>query len=286
MTDVLDVVRQMQLAGERGLLATVVEVVGSTPSRVGGRMVVRPGGRIEGTVGGGALEHRVMALAEEVVAGRTPRLVRFDLEQDLGMGCGGHVTVFLEPIGLADRLYIFGAGHIGEHLCELGARCGFWVTVCDERDELRTPERFPRAARLSDAAAPDQLERLGLTGHAEDAYVVVVTHSHTSDFSLVAAILPLAPTYLGMVGSRRKRTRLEAQLREAGADEAAIHQIRCPAGIALGGPTPAEIAVSIVAELVAHRAQRTAQAEADAKTATVIDADAAASVVADRTDGS
>ena len=217
-------------------------------------MIIEPDGSIHGTVGGGALEHQVMQLAPEVLAARAPRLVHFDLSKDLGMGCGGHVSVFLEPLGVEERLLLFGAGHIGVHLCDMAARCDFAVTVCDDRDALRTPERFPKAVRLSPIGDLEALgQTLGVESGAADVRAVVVTHSHDLDFGLVTALLPLRPAFLGMVGSRRKRGKLDEHLLEKGFDEEAVGQVVCPIGLDIGGQSPAEIATSIVAQLVAHR---------------------------------
>ncbi|MFH2010609.1 MAG: XdhC/CoxI family protein [bacterium] len=257
-SDVFEKLVEIQRSGQRAVLATVVEAVGSTPREAGARMLVLPDGTTHGTVGGGALEHHVNGLAAEVLRMGEPRLVPLHLANDLGMSCGGRVTVFLEPIGAEDRLYLFGAGHIATHICEMAGRCGFSVIVCDDRAELLTSDRFPQAARLFPAAEPQRLEELELRAHAANAYVMVVTHTHELDFGLVRAVAPLRPAYLGMIGSRRKRSALDAYLGEAGFPEDVVRAIRCPAGLELGGSTPAEIAMSIVAQLVALRAERRA----------------------------
>ena len=263
MNDVFEQVAELTRTGGRGVLATVVEVRGSVPGAVGARMLVHPDGSIHGTVGGGALEHAVRERAPEILARGQARLERFDLGADLDMGCGGFVTVFMEPIGTVDRLFLFGAGHIAEHLCDMAARCGFLVVVCDERDELRTAERFPRATHLSPAGIAErlsELEEVGL-GDAERVYAMVVTHSHALDFALVAGLLPRNLAYLGCIGSRSKRAKLDAHLEAAGFTEEDRGRIRSPAGIKLGGRSPAEIAVSIVAELVQKRAARAKAAD-------------------------
>lgn len=257
MSDLFERLVEMRRTGARGVLATLVEVRGSVPQSAGARMIVHPDGNIEGTVGGGALEHKVRALAGEVLAAGQPRLEQFDLLRDLGMSCGGFSAVFLEPIGVADRLFLFGAGHVAEHLCDMAARCGFLVTVCDERDELRTPDRFPRAAALSPAGRGERLGELeaeGL-GRPEEVYAVVVTHSHRLDFGLVKGLLPRGLKFLAMVGSRTKRAQLDALLGKAGFGAEEIAKVRSPAGVPLGGRSPAEVAVSIVAQLVQVRAE-------------------------------
>ncbi len=258
MTEVLDELRRLREAGELGVLVVVVEALGSTPAKAGARMIVRPDGSTVGTVGGGALEHHAIALAPEVLAGGSARLVPLHLARDLGMSCGGRTTLFFEPLGADSRLFLFGAGHISMQLCDMAGRCGFSVVVCDDRDELRTPARFPRATQLFASARASSLDALGIREHLDHAYVVVVTHSHELDFALVRELAPMGPVYLGMIGSRRKRKKLDSFLDEAGIDAEARDRIRCPAGLDLGGSTPAEIALSITAELVSVRAGRAA----------------------------
>lgn len=258
MSDVFRELTRLRDAGERGVLVVVVESVGSTPAKAGARMIVRPDGTSFGTVGGGALEHHATRLAPEVLAAGTSRLVPLHLANDLGMTCGGRTTLFLEPFGAESRLYLFGAGHIALQLCEMAGRCGFSVVVCDDREELCTRERFPLAAQLFGSAETRRLGELGIRDHLDQAYVVAVTHSHEADFGLVRAIAPMRPAYLGMIGSKRKRRSLDTYLAEAGFSAELRDTVRCPAGLPLGGASPAEIALSITAELVSVRAARSA----------------------------
>jgi len=258
MSDVFGEVSRLRYAGERGVLVVVVESSGSTPAKAGARMIVRPDGTIFGTVGGGAMEHYAIGLAPEVLAAGSARLLPLHLADDLGMTCGGRATLFFEPFGAESRLYVFGAGHIAEQLCEMAGRCGFIVIVSDDRDELRTPARFPRAARLFDSVATDRLPDLGIRDCADQAYVVAVTHTHERDFEIVRAIAPLRPVYLGMIGSTRKRRGLDRFLTEAGVSQELQQTVRSPAGLKLGGGSPAEIGLSITAELVSVRSARTA----------------------------
>lgn len=253
MSDVFGELSRLRSAGERGVLVVVVESVGSSPAKAGARMVVRLDGTTFGTVGGGALEHYATGLAPEVLAAGSARLMPLHLANDLGMSCGGRATLFFEPFGTDSRLYVFGAGHIAVQLCEMAGRCGFNVVVCDDREELCTPARFPRAARLFASAETRRLGELRIRDHVSQAYVVVVTHSHDLDFGLVRAIAPMWPAYLGMIGSKRKRRTLDSYLAEAGFAQELRQAVRCPAGMDLGGDSPAEIALSITAELVSVR---------------------------------
>ncbi len=258
MSDVFREVARLRDAGERGVLVVVVESVGSTPAKAGARMIVRSDGTTFGTVGGGALEHHAIGLAPQVLADGVPRLLPLHLANDLAMSCGGQTTLFVEPFGAGSRLYLFGAGHIAVQVCEMAARCGFTVVVCDEREELCNPTRFPRAARLYGSTEAAGLEELGIRDHLDQAYVVVVTHTHERDFRLVRAIAPMGPVYMGMIGSKRKRRTLDKYLADAGLDPSLGEAVRCPAGLGLGGDSPAEIALDITAELVSVRSARSA----------------------------
>lgn len=264
MSDVFRELARLHDAGEPGVLVVVVEAVGSTPAKAGARMIVRNDGSLFGTVGGGALEHHATGLVPEVLAAGTSRLVPLHLANDLGMSCGGRTTLYLEPFGAESRLYIFGAGHIAMQLCDMAGRCGFTVVVCDGREDLCTRARFPRASQLFDSAQPDRLGELGIGEHLNRAYVVAATHSHELDFRVVRAIAPMEPVYLGMIGSNRKRSALDGYLTEAGLSTELRRAVRCPAGMALGGDSPAEIALSITAELVAARTARTEATNDDA----------------------
>ena len=253
MLDLLDPLAALRRSGGRAVMATVVEAQGSTPRKAGARLLLGADGSLMGTVGGGAVERHVIDHAQALLAGGEAVLVAIDLDADLGMCCGGRMTVFLEPLGGAAELLLCGAGHVGLEVCALASRCGFAVTVVDARDELRTPERFPGAARLLPDATADGLTALLRASGTATTFVVITTHSHALDHELAAAALPLGPRYLGVIGSQRKSAKLREHLRSRGADEAALGRLRCPMGLPLGGQTPAEIALSIVAELVAER---------------------------------
>jgi len=237
-------------------LATVVRTAGSAPRHQGARMLVRQDGTVAGTVGGGALELAVSQAAQEVIASGVPQLLSYKLKTDLGMTCGGAADVFVEPLLPGERLYLFGAGHIGLALAPLAARLGFSVTVIDERPELASPERFPQAAQLVHSFAPERWADLPI---GETSYCVVVSPGHKIDTEIVAALLRRNPCrYVGMIGSVRKRRAVEEALRQAGIPEERLAVLHTPIGEPIGAETPEEIAVSIAAELV--RARRSAPA--------------------------
>lgn len=234
------------------VLATVVDVTGSAPQVPGAKLVVLADGRAAGTVGGGAFERRVLEEARALAAGDGPvsRLVTLNLTRDLGMCCGGEMRVFLEKILGPERLVLFGGGHIGRALCQAAAAAGFEVTVVDEREEWAVPARFPAAREVVCEEPEAALARLRID---EATYCVVATHSHPLDQAVITALLATPARFLGMVGSRTKRGKFLARLQARGLPEETLARLRTPLGLEIGAVTPEEIAVSILAELVAVR---------------------------------
>jgi xanthine dehydrogenase accessory factor len=240
------------------VLATVIAFKGSTPRKPGAKMLVFPDGRTLGTVGGGALEHEVTERAREICASTVPVLFDRHLSHQLAMCCGGSVTVSLEPQTYAPRLLLFGAGHVAEALCQVASLAGFDVTIIDRRAELATPERFAAARRILVEEPLDVLDALEL--EADQTYVVVVTHDHALDQDIAAAVLKRPFRFLGVIGSTRKREMFRKRLSAQGYPDELLDRMRTPVGLEIEAETPAEIAVSVVAELIQVR--RTAPAAA------------------------
>jgi xanthine dehydrogenase accessory factor len=246
-------------AGAPAAVCTVVATKGSTPRKAGASMVVVDDGSdvgcIEGTIGGGAIEHLARKAALEVIATLTPRVLEVPLSSMLGMCCGGTMTLFIEALRMRPPCIVFGAGHVAVALCAVASRAGFAVTVVDPRDELRTTERFPEAAALVDDYDHD--DSLRTLPWSSDAFVVVATHDHAVDQRLAEVVLgrhALAPMrYVAVVGSARKAAFTRERARNKGLPDAVIATLRCPAGLDLGAESPEEIAVSIVAEMVQVR---------------------------------
>lgn len=238
-------------SGRRGALATVVRTGGSTPQRPGARMLMRPDGALLGTVGGGAVEQLVLETLRACIASGEPTLLVRELGHDLGMCCGGRMEVFVEPIEARPRLFLCGAGHVGQATAPLAASVGFAVSVIDDREELLTAERFPGAARVLDAPT-SWLKRTRLD--ARD-WLLIATHEHALDEQLLDLALTrpeCAPRYIGLMGSKRKVFRLLARI-AARRGQLSLAHVYGPVGLALGAVGPAEIAVSIVGELIALR---------------------------------
>lgn len=247
-----EVWRALLAASERGeavALATIVGVEGSAPRHGGARMVVWPDGRIVGTIGGGTLEHRVIAQAQDALQVNAPRRYSVNLTRDLGMCCGGAMDVYIEPQRPLDRLILFGAGHVAHATARQASLLGFAVTVVDDRDDWNTAERFPDATRV--VHDPRAFCRALVPG--PHLWVLVTTHEHALDQDLVEVLLPHELAWLGLIGSKTKVTRFALRLRAAGMDPALFEHLHSPVGLPIGAETPAEIAVSIAAQWVAVR---------------------------------
>ncbi|HWO13504.1 MAG TPA: XdhC/CoxI family protein, partial [Polyangiaceae bacterium] len=248
MHEVTVALLQLIERGERGALATVVKTSGSTPQVPGARLLLRADDSSVGTVGGGAIEQRVLEALRRVRASGEPSLLACDLARELGMCCGGSMEIFIEPVQAAPRLVIFGAGHVAQPTAALARSVGFEVVVVDEREELAVEARFP-GCRIELLDVPTALGRLAPS--ARD-YLLIVTHDHQLDAEALRLALRSEARYIGLVGSRRKVFRLVERVaaREGPLD---LRRLFAPVGLALGAVTPAEIALSIVAELVAVR---------------------------------
>jgi xanthine dehydrogenase accessory factor len=253
MESLYECVAEAVARGESVALATLVRVEGSTPRELGSKMVVYADGCIEGTIGGGAMEGAAIAAAREAIAQGRSRLLHYELreptEGDLGI-CGGAADVFIDVAVPRPTLLIVGAGHVAMPVAEIGHLCGYRVVVLDDRADMVARERFPHAAECK---AGEIVELLRASSLTPSTYVVIVTRGHSQDEAALRAVLDSQAAYVGMIGSRRKvRTTFE-RLVASGAPEALLHRVHAPIGLDIGAQTPAEIAVSILAEITLLR---------------------------------
>ena len=244
-------IAQLTAEGRPFVLATVVGSSGSTPQKPGSKMVVLADGSLRGTVGGGAIEQQVIDAARALLTSEEgSRLLETHLTHDLGMCCGGKMTVFLEKHAAAARLWVFGAGHVGRELALLARQVGFRVAVVDERAQWALAERLPGMDELI-VRNPAEVARELVGG--PDCYFCITTHDHPLDQACLEALLDKPARYLGVIGSRRKAERFKLRLTAAGHTPQSLARVRSPMGLPIRALTPAEIAVSIVAELISLR---------------------------------
>jgi xanthine dehydrogenase accessory factor len=240
--------------GARFVLATVTDVHGSSPRGVGAKMLILADGTTEETIGGGVLESEAIAEARACLASgesysRTYQL-RPEGERALGSLCGGDVTLFFEPHVPARTLFVIGAGHVGQKLCACAGMLDFRVVVLDSRADVVTAQRFPEADELicDDPARAAELCDIG-----QRTSVVIVTHSAEHDEKALRAVVDSPAAFIGMIGSGTKVRTILARLRDDGVAGERLERIHAPIGLDIGAETPAELALCIMAEIVAKQ---------------------------------
>lgn len=252
--DIYEEIVELRRQGRRGAIATITNVRGSIPSFQTAKMLVRDDGSIAGTIGGGCVEAEVWQAAREVMEEEKPRSLTFNLNNnpkyDTGLVCGGTLEVFLEPVLPPALLYIFGAGHVAYNLYRVARIAGFDVTVVDDRESYANRERFPDAREIVAEDFDRATERLRVPG---SAYVVIVTRGHRDDMRILQWAVDLNTRYLGMIGSRRKTIAIYKELEQQGVPAEKFANVHAPVGLEIGAITPEEIAVAIVAEMIAVR---------------------------------
>ena len=252
--DIFDEIAKLKHEGKRGALATIVNVRGSIPSVMAAKMLIRDDGSIAGTVGGGCVESDVRKGAIEVMRDGKPRTFNFNLDQqpddDNGVVCGGSLQVFVEPVVPAPRLYIFGAGHVGLAVYKIATLVGFETVVSDDREQYANRERFPDAREIH---AGDIDEIMSSVSPGDSSYIVIVTRGHRYDLRVLRWALGTPAFYIGMIGSGRKVLAIYQQLESEGVAPESFSRVFAPIGLDIQAATPEEIAVSVVAELIARR---------------------------------
>jgi xanthine dehydrogenase accessory factor len=251
--DLFEEIVRMRRAGQRGALATIVHTNGSIPSFESSRMLVREDGSSLGTVGGGCVEADVWAAAKEVMEKEAPRKLVFHLNNeatyDNGLICGGTVEVFVEPILPQLMLYLFGGGHVSTAVAKAAQAAGFGVGVVDDREAFANATRFPMAQEIF-TSYDEAFEKLRPN---VSTYLVIVTRGHKEDMRVLAWAVRTAARYVGMIGSKRKVLSVYKALERDGYRMDEFERVYAPMGVEIGALSPEEIAISIVAELIAVR---------------------------------
>jgi len=232
------------------IVVTLVESEGSVPQDVGSKMIVTESGRDFGTVGGGRIEARAIQWALQMFReDSSNNLVQWNLNRDLGMTCGGRVRLFFEKVDSSSwSVVIFGAGHVAQALSRLLEPLPCRVTCFDTRREWIEKLPDSMCAKCVDDMAS---EVKTLDDHS---YIVCMTQGHRSDVPILKRIAesPARYPFVGVIGSKSKAGAIRRELIEAGIDLQKFH-FHCPVGLPIGSNHPAEIAVSIAAQLLQVR---------------------------------
>ncbi len=216
-------------------------------------MLVREDGSIAGTIGGGCVEAEVWAAAKDVMEKEAPRKMVFHLNNeatyDNGLICGGTLEIFVEPILPQPMLYLFGGGHVSMAVAKAAAAAGFAVGVVDDREAFANTQRFPMAAEVH-TSYEDAFAKIQPNA---STFLVIVTRGHKEDMRVLAWAVRTPARYVGMIGSKRKVLSVYRALENEGYKSEEFERIYAPVGLEIGALSPEEIAISIVAELIAVR---------------------------------
>ena len=252
--DIYEEVVRLRRLGQKCALATIVQVNGSIPSYESAKLLVREDGSMLGSIGGGCVEAEVWNAARDVMQDERPRHMNFSLGQDAaydnGLICGGQLSVFIEPVVPQPRLYIFGAGHISKSISKIATLAGFDTVIVDNREAFANRERFPEAGEIFAEEYEDVFPKLPIR---DTSYLVIVTRGHRDDMRVMRWAVGTNAKYIAMIGSKRKVIGVVKELEKEGIPREAFERAFAPMGLDIGAITPEEIAVSIVAEMIAMR---------------------------------
>lgn len=258
MPSIFQKIRELEQTHKPAALVTIIKTQGSVPRNIGTKMIVQLDGEIHGTIGGSTVEALVIEEAQNVIHTGQPRVVTHtlsdELNQDTGMICGGTLDLFIEPILLPEKVYIFGGGHVGFHVASFVKRIGFEFIIIDERPEFASIDRFPDALMRIVDNPESVANNLEITN---TDYIVIVTHGHQYDYEVLRSVITKPARYIGMIASTTKRNQIYYRLRTVdNISDDLLSRIHSPIGVDIGAETPEEIAISIVAELIQTRRSR------------------------------
>jgi xanthine dehydrogenase accessory factor len=250
MTNWIELLNDFTTKRESIALVTVTKCLGSTPCTVGSRMIVTKKKDIYGTVGGGKLEF--LAIDEAIIAINENRIIElsYTLGPEFEQCCGGKVELIIEPMNQSPELFLFGAGHIGVEICQLLKDTPFQVNLIDSRDGWLSNLEIEDHVRKCAVNQNDFKSFKDVVDWGNNCYVLVMTHDHKIDFDIIAMALQNATKFLGLIGSKTKRVRFHNMLVNELSIKEGMTNVVCPIGLDIGGNSPKEIAISVVAQLL------------------------------------
>jgi xanthine dehydrogenase accessory factor len=252
--DLYDEIVRLRSLGQKCAVATIVQVNGSIPSFESAKILVREDGSFMGTVGGGCVEAEVWNAAREVIESEKPRHLSFSLGQDAaydeGLICGGQLNIFVEPVIPQPRAFIFGGGHVSKGISKIATLAGFSTSIVDNREAFANKERFPEAEATYAEEYEDVFPKLPVNS---SSYIIIVTRGHRDDMRVLRWAVNTPAKYIAMIGSKRKTISVVHELEKEGIPREAFEKVFAPMGLEIGAELPEEIAISVVAEMIAVR---------------------------------
>lgn len=231
---------------------TIVDILVSAPQNIGAKALIGKGGLLEGSIGGGKLEAKAIAFAQEMLERgvKEASLQQWNLKKDVGMTCGGGVSLFFEPF-VHDQwpIYVFGAGHVAQSLIPLLLTLDCDLHCIDPRQEWL--DKLPESPKLEKICRDDGAELISEL--ASGSFIISVTQGHSFDLPILDEALHRSFPFVGVIGSLSKATVLKRELSRLGHGPEVLSRLKCPLGLELGGRNPPEIAISIAAQLLMER---------------------------------
>ncbi len=242
--------------GKVFVVATIVKTTGSTPRKIGAKMLIYSDSTILGTVGGGDFERIVIDDCLKLIESKAVHLLKkYSFSQQgenaTGMCCGGNVEVFMEVQKKPKRLVIFGGGHIGKELVRIAKNSDFEITVVDDRKKIIDLYDDSVETKLATIDFSDNLPQLD-----ENSFAVILSRSHQTDCIILQSVLKSNCQYIGLIGSKTKISKMFAHLQDTGIEQKLLDMVRTPIGLDINAESPFEIAVSILAEIIALKNEK------------------------------
>lgn len=241
-------IAEIRERNEKSALCIIVKTKGSTPRKVGAKMIVHQDGSINGTIGGGNLEKKVIENALKQIEKNEPELFKHDLLHQHNMCCGGSVEIYIEPLKEMNKLYIFGAGHTGNALAKFAKEINFEIYVIDDRKEYLDDLTIEGINKMN----LDYKKVLPSLPFDGNTYIAIMTYEHSHDRDILAHCIKQQYAYLGMIGSKRKVELTKKMFTEGKiATKKELENVDMPMGLNINAEGPEEIALSILAKLIA-----------------------------------
>jgi xanthine dehydrogenase accessory factor len=244
--DIYAKLAELAAARRAAALCTIVRTKGSTPRKAGSKLIVTAESKTFGSVGGGKLEKEVLADALLCIAEGKTLLKSYSPGEDSEGQSYGEAEIFIDPLPQKNKLYIFGAGHVGQAVSALAIQYGFEVSLIDHRTELLEINDIGGIKKMNG----QYNDIMGKLPFDDRTFILVMTNTHVSDEEVTFSCAQKEHAYLGMIGSKKKVKEAKANFAKRGMDEKDISKIDMPVGIPINCETPAEIAISIMARLI------------------------------------
>lgn len=247
--ELLTILKNELMEDKKVCYAFIIEQEGTTPRGVGTSMVIKENGESFGTVGGGKVEFTTIAAAKKCIKEETSETLSLDvyIEEHGENTFSGKLKIFIKTYIPQKKLIIAGAGHVAYCLYNFAILAGFSVYVFDDREELLTKARYPKATNLIYGKISDTIKDYALD---KNSYVVIASGTHKSDENILKEVIIKNTAYVGLLGSKKKISTIRDSLLSQNINAECLKKLYAPIGIGIGGETPEEVALSILSEIV------------------------------------